>query len=251
MTSPSRYQLSVILTDECNMRCRYCTTAKRPVAITEVLLDRIAWLLERTSPAALDINFHGGEPTMVWESVLGLEDRLATLERKGDRRITRSLCTNGTYLDAERARFLAERGFNVRLSIDGREGSHTLYRFPKGGRKTLATVASYNATLEGLELLIAAGASTAANMVVTPGTVRQLAQNAVFLIKQGLVHLVISPVVGMPWADEEIGSSTRSCGRSARSGGTGCRRSPLGCTRTCAAPSSPRSIGPPTALARG
>ncbi len=200
----TRLQLSVILTDECNMRCRYCTTAKRPVDASEHVLDRIAALLERFE-GDLDVNFHGGEPTMVWDAVLGLDERLTHLEAaRPERRVTRSICTNGTFLDAERARFLAERDFNVRLSIDGSRESHTLYRFPRGGRKAEPSAESYEQTVEGLRLLVAAGAHTAANMVVTPATVDRLARNAVFLIKHGLVHLVISPVVGMPWQDEQL-----------------------------------------------
>jgi sulfatase maturation enzyme AslB (radical SAM superfamily) len=202
-----RYQISVILTDECNMRCRYCTTAKRPVEISDHVLDRLALLLDDTGSSDLDINFHGGEPTLVWESgVLGLDARLCALEARapGTRRITRSICTNGTLITAERAAFLATHRFNVRLSVDGRRRSHTLYRLPAGGRQAVATQDLYGAAIEALGLLIAAGAKTAANMVVTPATVGELVANAVFLLRQGLVHLVISPVVGMRWDDEHL-----------------------------------------------
>jgi sulfatase maturation enzyme AslB (radical SAM superfamily) len=197
-----RYHISVILTDECNMRCRYCTTAKRPVDISEHVLDRLAALLEDTAPASLDVNFHGGEPTLVWESVIGLNERLAALS--GGRRISRNMCTNGTRMNAERAQYLAAHQFNVRVSIDGRRDSHTLYRFPKGGRKAEATLECYGQTTDGLQHLIDAGVRTAANMVVTPPTVHELARNAAYLVKRGLVHLVVSPVVGMPWADEHL-----------------------------------------------
>lgn len=196
-----RYQVSVILTDECNMRCRYCTTAKRPVAIDDRILDRIAVLLDRTAPATLDVNFHGGEPTLVWDAVEGLEARLARLAR--DRRISRNICTNGTKLTPERAQFLADRAFNVRVSIDGRRESHTKYRFLLGGGHS-ESGAAYDATVEGLQMLRDAGARVAVNMVVTPATVSELARNAVFLINLGLVHLVVSPVVGMPWDDEHL-----------------------------------------------
>ncbi len=197
----ARYQISVILTDECNMRCRYCTTAKRPVAIDARVLDRIALLLDRTAPADLDVNFHGGEPTLVWDAVEGLEARLRALS--GDRRISRNICTNGTKLTPERARFLAEGGFNVRVSIDGRRESHTKYRYLLGGGHADAGLA-YEQTVAGLTMLRDARARVAVNMVVTPATVSELARNAVFLVKLGLVHLVISPVVGMPWDEQSL-----------------------------------------------
>ncbi|MFT5681364.1 MAG: sulfatase maturation enzyme AslB (radical SAM superfamily) [Myxococcota bacterium] len=202
MAAPTRYQVSVTFTDECNMRCVYCTTAKRKVFITPALVDRVLLLLDRTAPASLDLNFHGGEPTLVWDQVQRLNAGLITIG--ADRRISRNLCTNGTHLDATRAAFLKENGFDVRVSIDGRKSSHTRFRFGRDRKNPETSADLYDRTLAGLRALIAADVSTAANMVVTAETVGSLLSNAVFLIRQGLIHLVISPVVGMPWPDEAL-----------------------------------------------
>jgi sulfatase maturation enzyme AslB (radical SAM superfamily) len=202
MDPPSRYQVSVTFTDECNMRCVYCTTAKRQVFITPAAVDRVLLLLARTAPASLDVNFHGGEPTLVWDQVEHLSDGLDAIGQ--GRRISRNLCTNGTHLDPERAAFLKRGGFDVRVSIDGRRDSHTRHRFARDRRDDAASAALYARTLAGLRALIDADVPTAANMVVTADTVGSLLSNAVFLIRQGLVHLVISPVVGMPWSDEAL-----------------------------------------------
>ena len=202
MPHPSRYQISVIFTDECNMRCTYCTTAKRPVWIDEGRLERLVWLLEQAPGVPGDLNYHGGEPTLHWPMVQALTDRLPRLQR--DRRVSLNMCTNGTGLDADRARFLREHGFDVRISIDGQAGDHTRFRHAREGRDPERAQALYDATAAGLGHLVAAGVNTAANMVVTPDTVENLLPNAVHLIKQGLVHLVVSPVVGMPWQDADL-----------------------------------------------
>jgi len=196
----SRYQISVIFTDECNMRCTYCTTAKRPVTITSDRLRALVDRLEETSPVPLDLNFHGGEPLLAWDRVVELAEWIAP--QASERRLSLSLCTNATFLTPERARFLAERDFNIRVSIDGRSKSHA--RFRKSRDRAGDPEALYADTLAGLRHLAAADARVAANMVVTPDTVGDLLSNAVFLIKQGLVHLVISPVVGMPWEDRHL-----------------------------------------------
>ncbi len=201
----ARYQISVIFTDACNMRCSYCTTAKRPNALDSARLTRIAALLARTSPAPLDLNFHGGEPLLNWDRVVELIEHIRP--QRATRRVSLNLCTNATLLTAERAAVLATEGFNVRVSIDGREASHT--RFRKARQRETDPAALYDATLSGLRHLAAAEARVAANMVVTPDTVDDLLSNAVFLIKQGLVHLVISPVVGMPWEDRHLLSLDR------------------------------------------
>lgn len=202
MPQPSRYQISVIFTDECNMRCTYCTTAKRPVWIDEARIERLVALLEATPPVPLDLNYHGGEPTLNWPMVQALTDRLPRLAP--GRRISLNMCTNGTQLDAERAAFLHQHGFDVRVSIDGRAAAHTRFRQARQQRDPAQADALYQATVEGLGHLVQGGVSTAANMVVTPATVDQLLSNAVFLIQQGLVHLVVSPVVGLPWADAHL-----------------------------------------------
>lgn len=198
----TRYQISVILTDECNMRCKYCTTAKRAVDISSAMVQRVVELLARTAPAPLDLNFHGGEPTLVWDRVVELTERVEA--SAGGRRLSLNICTNGTMMSPERARFLADHDFNVRVSIDGRKNSHTRFRLPDGAHKLERALALYDDSFTGLGNLIDAGARTAVNMVVTPDTVGELLSNAVFLIKQGLVHLVVSPVVGMPWEGEHL-----------------------------------------------
>ncbi|MCB9780027.1 MAG: radical SAM protein [Alphaproteobacteria bacterium] len=200
MSRPTRYQLSVIFTDECNMRCTYCTTAKRPVFMPAERVDRVAALLWATDDVPVDLNFHGGEPTLNWDMVVRLADAMAPMKQQ--RRVSFNMCTNGTHLDAGRAAWLSDQGFDVRLSIDGRRDSHTRFRHSRerGGD----AAALHDATVASLHHLVTAGVPTAANMVVTPDTVDQLLANAVFLIRQGLVHLVVSPVVGLPWEDRHL-----------------------------------------------
>jgi sulfatase maturation enzyme AslB (radical SAM superfamily) len=196
----ARYQISVIFTDACNMRCTYCSTAKRPNHLDSERLAKVAALLARTSPAPLDLNFHGGEPLLNWDRVVELVDHIRP--QMGERRISLNLCTNATHLTEDRARFLADHGFNVRVSIDGRKASHVRARLAHD--RDTRPEQLYAATLAGLRHLVRFDARVAANMVVTPDTVGDLLSNAVFLIKQGLVHLVISPVVGVPWPDEAV-----------------------------------------------
>ncbi len=196
----SRYQISVIFTDACNMRCTYCTTAKRPSFLDEPRLLKMVRLMADTHPAPLDLNFHGGEPLLNWDRVVDLVTHIRSWDHA--RRVSLNICTNASLLTRDRAQFLADEGFNVRVSIDGRKETHVLYR--KSVDRNQAPEPLYDATLAGLSHLSSVGARVAANMVVTPASVDALLTNAVFLIKQGLVHLVISPVVGMPWEDSHL-----------------------------------------------
>ena len=193
-----RYQVSVLLTEQCNMRCRYCTTAKRDGDLGPEVIARIVALLERTEPAGLDLNFHGGEPTLHWEGIVALAQALAPSAAR--RRVSWNMCTNGTHLDPERCAWLAALGVDVRVSIDGRPEAHKANRRPR-----LPTSEDfYQRSLQGLEQLVEAGVQTSVNMVVTPETVRHLASNARFLLDRGLAHLIVSPVVGQVWGPEAL-----------------------------------------------
>jgi sulfatase maturation enzyme AslB (radical SAM superfamily) len=185
----------VLLTEQCNMRCRYCTTAKRDGDMGPEVMGHVVRLLESTEPAGLDVNFHGGEPTLHWDGIVALAEALQPT--MGRRRVSFNMCTNGTHLDADRAAWLAEQDVDVRVSIDGRVGAHASNRLPRFERA--AADALHKASVAGLEHLVDAGVSTSVNMVVTPETVDQLLDNAVFLLRKGLVHLIVSPVVGQHW----------------------------------------------------
>ena len=195
-----RYQISIIFTDECNMRCTYCTTAKRRVDISNAVIEKTCQLIAATAPAAININYHGGEPTLVWPQVEYFTACL--LPKIHGRNVSLNMCTNGTNIEQTQAQFLKKHNFDLRVSIDGKANTHTLFRKARDRSQEAKDI--YTRTLRGLKYLIAHQVPTAANMVVTPKTVVQLAENAVFLLKQGLVHLVISPVVGMPWDDDAL-----------------------------------------------
>ena len=96
-----RYQVSVLLTEQCNMRCRYCTTAKRDGDMSSEVMAQVVRLLETTEPAGLDVNFHGGEPTLHWDGIVELAERLKPTASR--RRVSYNMCTNATFIDAERA----------------------------------------------------------------------------------------------------------------------------------------------------
>ena len=129
----------------CNLDCKYCYYLEKKDLYPKEKLFRMADdVLERyiiqhieASPKELVFfSWHGGEPTVV-----GLDyfRRIVELERKHKpegRRILNGIQTNGTLLDDEWYRFLADEGFYVGLSIDGPRELHDRYRYSKGGQAT-------------------------------------------------------------------------------------------------------------------
>ncbi len=75
-------------------------------------------------PGPWRVGFFGGEPLLAWDLVReATELARARADRLGTR-VRFSITTNGTLLDEERARFLAEHGFSLIVSLDGPKELH-------------------------------------------------------------------------------------------------------------------------------
>ena len=140
----------------CNLGCHYCyyldkqrlypngESFRMPDAVLE---EYILQHIEASPEPVIRFSWHGGEPT-----VLGLDffRKIVTIQRKfqpPNQSIMNGMQTNGTLLDEEWCRFLADEGFFVGLSLDGPEEMHDRYRRDKGGNPT------FELTMRGYRLL--------------------------------------------------------------------------------------------------
>ena len=126
----------------CNLQCAYCyylgkanlLAHQGPRQIPEELLERfIVEYVAAQDAEEIVFTWHGGEPTLAG---LSFFRRVVELERKHappGRRLTNDIQTNGTLLDDEWCRFLAENGFLVGLSLDGPRELHDAYRTTRQG----------------------------------------------------------------------------------------------------------------------
>jgi sulfatase maturation enzyme AslB (radical SAM superfamily) len=118
--------LSVVLdivTDQCNLRCKYC---HENVSCTGISRDRgarraaIRALLSRTARRNLKWILHGGEPLLVGREELGaLVDDAQSIAAERDIQLSLALQTNGTLLSPSWAQWLADRRVRVGVSLDG------------------------------------------------------------------------------------------------------------------------------------
>lgn len=114
-------------TRRCNLACRHCysdSTAKRYDELsTEEAMAFLDDIASFGSPALL---LSGGEPFM-------RPDLLEVMTEARDRGLAVTISSNGTLVDAERARAVAEAGVRyVGISIDGRPLQHDAFRGRRG-----------------------------------------------------------------------------------------------------------------------
>jgi uncharacterized protein len=133
----------------CNLDCHYCYYLEKQQLYPkrdsfrmsdELLEEYILQNIDACPGQIIRFLWHGGEPTL-----LGLDyfRKIVALQRKHQperRRIVNGMQTNGTLLDEDWCRFLAEEGFVIGLSLDGPQALHDGYRVTKRQQPTHSQV---------------------------------------------------------------------------------------------------------------
>ncbi|MBU0740804.1 radical SAM protein [bacterium] len=151
-------QLTLSISDQCNLRCRYCLHGND---LDWVRPHRDARMTPRTARAAVreflrrsrratapSISFYGGEPLLAPDLI---HEVVALVRREGPRDDYRfNIDTNGTLLDAETVSLIVDEGLNLQVSLDGPPHIHDRYRRYRGGGPT------HEAIMGGLRRLMRA-----------------------------------------------------------------------------------------------
>lgn len=141
----------------CNIDCTYCFYLEKEALYPErnknwrmsdeTLENYIRQHIAAQSSDAVTFAWQGGEPTMMglpfFHRVVELCDKYAN-----GKKIEHALQTNGILIDDEWARFFAEQGFLVGLSIDGPAHLHNQYRVNRAGKGTHEKVVAAMALLK-------------------------------------------------------------------------------------------------------
>ncbi len=135
--------LTLTVSEECNLRCRYClhdSTAPwirphRPRAMSRrTALRAVATFLERCHPRTQPvISFYGGEPLLNLPVIRAVARYVASHPRRDEVQLV--VDTNGTRLGGAAALVQRHRLY-LQISMDGPAPSHDRYRRTRGGRPT-------------------------------------------------------------------------------------------------------------------
>lgn len=140
-------QLILEVTQNCNLRCRYCVYSGRHAGMRahndlampwDVARKAIDFFLKNPSEQSPNqyISFYGGEPTLN----MGLVRHCVEYARSRDHNITFGLTTNGTLLNEQVTRFLVAHDFNLFVSLDGPSAIHDQARRFAGGGGTFDVI---------------------------------------------------------------------------------------------------------------
>lgn len=152
--------ITFVVTEECNLRCRYCYMVKKNnqhIMPREVAFKAVDFILDKPNPkSAVVLEFIGGEPTLEIDLI---KDIIGYFRRQ----ITRFeghpwqsghlflIGTNGTtYSQENLQRLLWEHQGHIQcaLTIDGTKRKHDMHRVFKDGQ------GSYDTVLENAKLWV-------------------------------------------------------------------------------------------------
>ncbi|MCK5797802.1 MAG: hypothetical protein KAI47_11490, partial [Deltaproteobacteria bacterium] len=119
------------------------------------------------------------------------------------KRVTFSLPTNATLLDAETARWLFDEGVQIFLSIDGDADAQR-------GRPLRSGKNSHHLAMAGLRAARGAiGQAPAVRMTVTSENAVRLAKNVAFFANEGVLEILAYPTFDQVWTREELDGFAR------------------------------------------
>jgi uncharacterized protein len=189
--------LTLHLTEDCNMACSYCTREKRAVVMSQTVLHAACDLAFSTGTRA-GLCFFGGEPLLQQDLIYEALDLCADLSEKTGMPISYKMTTNGTLLTEaflERAR---DAGIGIGLSFEG-PAQDTCRHF-RDGRGSFAVVE------EKAKMLLSYMPRSEAMVTIAPQAAGQFAEVVRYLYAMGFRSIIATIAYGknVTWTDEAL-----------------------------------------------
>ena len=167
--------LTLHLTDNCNMDCSYCIREKCPKDMTEdVLIAACDLAFSRGQRAGLC--FFGGEPLLKKDLIYKALDYCEEKSRKTGIRFDCKMTTNGSLLDEEFLKRAVKAKMGIGLSFDGK--AQDICRIFAGGKPTSSVVE------EKAKLLLSYMPEASALATIAPQAVPYYAESVKYLQRQ-------------------------------------------------------------------
>lgn len=188
---PSRYVLTLLLSNTCNLACQYCYHAfpayKEKGYISRELVNAAFHYALTKASDELMIDF--GEIAVSGKIFCQLLNDAQRLEDYYKKHVIYSIQTNGSTLTSKMATFLKKNKIFVGLSLDGPEEIHNeMRKYPTGS-------GSFYQALVGLSHLITMEIPFIVSSTIHKKNVRNAKEILDFFITQKIPHFVFKPIL--------------------------------------------------------
>lgn len=186
-------ELTFILTDDCNFRCRYCYKIKSKNSLDRsTAVDALNFFWPFLNDKAY-ISFYGGEPLLSFDLIKEIVDTAENKKREFHKEINFSISTNGSLINEHVINFFSDHKFKAVLSFDGKAQDKLR---KKGSFRKLIPVIKKLSDNPGIELLI--------NSVFTPGTIQYFSKSIELLLDLNIPSIRYSLSFLKPWDELSI-----------------------------------------------
>ena len=185
--------LTLHLTEECNLDCRYCFQKRRSQRLGFSTIRKVLESFQDAFEARSFIGFYGGEPLLEFDTIRRTVEYIQAHKTLRRKKLRYSVSTNGTLLNKEVLGFLNTHKFRVNLSHDGT------------AQETTRPSRMNSLMLENLDRLVRLrGIELDTNSVFVPVTVGEIYRSARFLLERGIQNCNLSYSLINPWESKRL-----------------------------------------------
>lgn len=205
-----KYLTSVCLnlTDDCNLRCKYCFVNHQPHYMSlQTAKDSADWLANNLSikkdkgwvvkNTKAHITFFGGEPMLLYDEII--IPLVEYIEKKYSDLFTFGMTTNGTLLNLERIQWLYKHNFSLLFSIDGNKTTQDINR-PCANQQD----SSFDKLLQVIPYLLIYYPNITFRATIDEDTAKNTFENYLFAEKAGFKNIFMIPNARSQWKQENI-----------------------------------------------
>lgn len=189
--------LTLYLTENCNLRCTYCVREKCPHDMTEETVRKSVDLAFSRGDSA-GMCFFGGEPLLRKDLIYLALDLAQEKSKATGMPFFAKITTNGTLIDDEFIEAALKNKMTVGLSFDS--------LMQDDCRRTADGKPTYDLLKEKAEQLLSRGVNTIAMSVVSPDSCSKLFDSVKNVHDLGFKSMICNPAYGdkVTWTDEAL-----------------------------------------------
>ena len=176
-------QLTLHLTDNCNLDCKYCFIKRGPGRMSQEVAFAAVRLGMKNSKSS-GLLFYGGEPLLERELIYEIAAYTKKQQEKTGCKFYYKMTTNGTLLDEEFLKFAQGIGLNIGFSHDG-PAQDDCRRFPDKNASALLLE-------EKIPVLLKYQPYAVGMSVIDPSTVHKAAEIVRFLSDSGFRYITMN-----------------------------------------------------------
>lgn len=188
----------LVLTQGCNLKCKYCFVVQKPRSMTYEIAKDAADFLARNAKDRNEvpsINFFGGEPLIKWDDIIIPLTQYIRGEY-GDK-FELSMTTNGVLLDEEKLEFMKRNKIGFMVSIDGNKKTQDLNRPCSNGKS------SFDIIGPKIPLFLKYNPNMTFRATVDHDNADEYLNNHKFAVENGYTNMFSIVNVFSKWSEEE------------------------------------------------